>query len=335
MRFIDEAEIKICSGKGGAGLVSFHRERFMPKGGPDGGDGGRGGSIIFKADPSMKTLLDYRLRREYRAEDGKPGGKNRKKGRDGKDCILRVPVGTVIKDKNGEVLADLSEPDMEVVLLRGGRGGKGNARFALPHRQAPDFCSPPGEGIEMIIRLELKLIADIGIVGLPNAGKSTLINTISRAKAKVADYPFTTMYPNLGVVSFGPDTTFTVADMPGLIKGSAEGAGIGHRFLKHCERVKALVHLVDASDRSGWLEALETVEMELAKYDQNLLKKPRAIFASKIDCDGAEHGVKVLKKAASIRKIPFVAISSLTGQGIEECTKVMWQLLSDKHIQNL
>lgn len=323
MKFVDEAEITVRSGKGGNGLVSFRREKYVPRGGPDGGDGGHGGNVVFLADTSLKTLLDFRYRRLHKADNGAPGGSNRKTGKSGKDLVLRVPVGTIIYDKEGEVLADLDQPGESAIVARGGKRGAGNHRFALPWRQAPDFATQGKPGEELDVRLELKLIADIGIVGLPNAGKSTLINRISRARAKVADYPFTTLVPNLGVVELEHGRTFVVADMPGLIEGAAEGTGLGLQFLRHCERARALVHLVDVSPTLDPVEALTTIDRELDSHGDRLKDKPRLIVANKVDMPGSEEGRQALAEHASSLGIPFLAVSALTGDSIPE---LVWRL---------
>ncbi|MBL6975278.1 MAG: GTPase ObgE [Deltaproteobacteria bacterium] len=323
MKFVDEADITVRSGKGGNGLVSFRREKYVPRGGPDGGDGGHGGNVVFLAESNLKTLLDFKYRRLYKAANGAPGGSNRKTGKSGKDLVLRVPVGTVIHDRNGEILADLDQPGQSAIVARGGKRGAGNHRFALPWRQAPDFATQGKPGEELEVRLELKLIADIGIVGLPNAGKSTLINRISRAKAKVADYPFTTLVPNLGVVEVDHGRSFVVADMPGLIQGAADGTGLGLQFLRHCERARALVHLVDVSTELSPVEALDTIAGELAAHGDQLQGKPRVIVASKIDVPGFEDGRNALEKHAASLGVPFMAVSALTGEGIPD---LVWRL---------
>jgi GTP-binding protein len=326
MRFVDEVVITVRSGKGGNGLVSFHREKYVPHGGPDGGDGGRGGDVIFVAEQGLKTLLDFHYHRKHAAENGADGGNNNKTGRGGKDVVLKVPVGTVIfPAEGGEPLADLAEAGRQVVVARGGKAGHGNQNFCLPWRQAPDFATPGGPAVELELRLELKLLADIGIIGLPNAGKSTLINRISAAKAKVADYPFTTLVPNLGVVSLGPDRTFVVADLPGLIEGAAAGAGLGIQFLRHCERTRALVHMVDASGPDP-VGALQTVERELAAHGGGLADRPVVIVANKIDMPDTEAAVEALRAEAAARRAPFFTLSGLTGLGLKPLVQRMADL---------
>jgi GTP-binding protein len=322
MKFIDEATIQVRSGRGGNGLVSFRREKYVPKGGPDGGDGGRGADVVLEAAPGKRTLLDYHFKRKFRAPDGAPGGPSRRTGRSGETLVLPVPVGTLVFDENGEVLADLVEPGQREVMVKGGKPGQGNARFALPWRQAPDFAIPPGDGEARVLKLELKLLADVGLVGLPNAGKSTLVNRVSKAKARVADYPFTTLIPNLGVVALG-DRTFVVADLPGLIEGAAAGAGLGHQFLRHCERTRVLVHLVDVSDGGDAVANLEKVRFELAGHGAGLEDRPWVLVASKVDSALSEEPVESLRAWADARGVPFMSISALTGHGIPELIGLM------------
>jgi GTP-binding protein len=322
MRFIDEAVIVVRSGSGGKGCVSFRREKFVPKGGPDGGDGGRGGDVVFEAELGLNTLLDYHFKRRHMAPDGAPGEGRRMSGRGGLDLVLKVPVGTLIFDENGVVLGDLVAAGQQFVVCQGGHPGKGNQNFALPWRQAPDFASPPGPAVEMTVRLELKLLADIGLVGLPNAGKSTMINRISAAKAKVADYPFTTIIPNLGMVQVG-DRSFVVADMPGLIEGAAEGVGLGIQFLRHCERTRALAHLVDVSSGLDPVESFRVVEGELASHGGGLESKPVVVVATKVDMPDTQDATDALKALALSRGLKFHAVSARTGEGIEA---LVWTL---------
>lgn len=326
MRFIDEAIIEVRSGRGGDGRVSFRREKFVPKGGPDGGDGGRGGDVVLEADPHLKTLLEYHFRRRHKAPDGAPGGTSNKTGRSGAPLVLKVPVGTVVfPEVGGEPLGDLVEPGQRLTVAVGGHPGAGNQHFALPWRQTPTFARPGGDGEARVLRLELKLLADIGLVGLPNAGKSTLINRISAAKAKVADYPFTTLVPNLGVVGIG-DRSFVVADLPGLIEGAAEGVGLGHQFLRHCERTRALVHLVDAAAGDDPAADLDRVRSELVAYGHGLDTRPWILVASKADLPDTEAGTRALRDEAARRGVPFQAISSRSGQGIRELVGAMAEL---------
>ncbi|MBI2712611.1 MAG: GTPase ObgE, partial [Bdellovibrio sp.] len=306
MRFIDEAKIKISAGKGGPGCISFRRETFIPRGGPDGGDGGAGGDVIFRASAQLGTLQDFRFKRIYRAQDGVHGSGANKAGRDGEDIVIRVPVGTVVKDTGtGEVLIDFSHDGEEWIACKGGRGGKGNAHFVTSTHQAPKFAQPGEEGTHLEVSLELKLLADVGIIGFPNVGKSTLISRISAAKPKIADYAFTTLTPHLGVVSAG-DKSFVVADIPGLVEGAHKGYGLGHRFLKHIERTHVFIHLLDATllldtvpeDAASETDAvlakhgltIETlfqrylaIRNELGLFNEKLLHKPEIIVLNKVD----------------------------------------------------
>ncbi|HOE83474.1 MAG TPA: GTPase ObgE [Myxococcota bacterium] len=323
MRFIDEATIEVRSGNGGDGRVSFRREKFVPKGGPDGGDGGRGGDVVLRAHPNLRTLLDYHYKRKFTAENGQPGGTSNKTGRGGKNLVLDVPVGTMVfPEEGGEPLGDLAEAGQELVVAVGGAPGAGNQHFALPWRQTPYFAKNGGPGESKILRLELKLLADVGLVGLPNAGKSTLINGISAAKAKVADYPFTTLVPNLGVVAIG-DQSFVVADMPGLIKGAADGVGLGLQFLRHCERTSALVHLVDVSATEDPLADMAIIREELANYGKELDTRPWILVASKVDMPDVKQNVETLRAEAEACGVPFVAISTFTGEGVKELVSMM------------
>lgn len=327
MRFVDEATITVRAGKGGDGIVSFCREKYVHRGGPDGGDGGCGGHVIVRADSSLQTLLDYRYRKSYRAEDGGRGGPNRRTGRNGRDQILRVPVGTLVLSDEGEVLADLCAAGQEVVVCRGEHGGRGNARFAKPWRQAPDCSTPGGEGEQAVIRLELRLLADVGIVGLPNAGKSSLINRISAARARVADYPLTTLVPNVGVVEVAPGVTFVVAGMPGLVAGASRGVGLGMRFLCHCERARAFVYLVDVSGAGGdQVVALRTVGGELRAHGQDLASRPALVAANKCDLFGSGEETQALRREAERLGRPFYAISARTGDGVPDLVRAMARL---------
>lgn len=322
MRFIDEAVIVVTSGLGGKGCVSFRREKFVPKGGPDGGDGGRGGDVVLEACEDVGTLLDYHYKRKYRAQDGAPGERSRRSGKGGEDVVLKVPVGTIAFREGGEAECDLIAPGQRAVVCNGGHGGKGNQHFALPWRQAPDFAHPGGPSVTKTLRLELKLLADVGLVGLPNAGKSTMINRVSAAKAKVADYPFTTLIPNLGLVRVG-ERSFVMADMPGLIEGAAQGVGLGIQFLKHCERTRVLAHLVDCSSGQDPREAFAIVERELASHGAGLENKPFVVVASKIDMPGTQEAREALEALARERRAPFHAVSALTGEGVDE---LVWTL---------
>jgi GTP-binding protein len=323
--FIDEARIRVKAGDGGNGCMAFRREKFVPRGGPSGGDGGHGGSVVMAASERHNTLVHFRFNPEYKAERGRHGEGSNKTGRDGGDIVLNVPVGTILfDDLTGEKLHDFSRPDERLVIARGGRGGRGNARFATSTHQAPRECEPGRPGEERHFRLELKLLADVGLVGYPNVGKSTLISRISAARPKIADYPFTTLEPNLGVVSFGtpdgPDHfSFVVADIPGLIEGAHAGAGLGTQFLRHIERTRLLVHLVDVSDGSGRPDPVHDFNViveELRSFGAGLENKPMTVVASKLDAANPEK-LKQLKAHARRRKLPFFAISAVTGAGID------------------
>ncbi len=284
--FFDRAKIKIRSGNGGNGHVSFHREKYVTNGGPDGGDGGKGGDIIFEVDKGLNTLLDFRHKRKYFAENGSPGGKRNCTGKSGEDLIIKVPEGTLIKDSNtGMVITDMSGDNQRAVVLRGGRGGKGNQHFATPTMQIPRYAQPGKEGIEIDVDLELKVIADVGLIGFPNVGKSTFLASVSNAQPKIANYHFTTLTPNLGVVQVDVDKSFVLADIPGLIEGASQGAGLGHDFLRHVERTRLLVHVVDGASVEGRdpLEDIKLINEELRGYSKKLSEKPQIIVANKCD----------------------------------------------------
>jgi len=319
---IDAATVELKAGDGGDGCRSFRREKFVPRGGPDGGDGGHGGNIVFEADAGRSTLLDFRYRRHYKADSGRHGMGARKRGRDGEDIVLRVPVGTIIRNKStGDVIADLDEAGMRVVAASGGRGGRGNARFATPTIQAPTRCEPGRPGDELIVELELKSIADVGLVGLPNAGKSTMLSTISAAKPKIGDYPFTTLSPVLGLVSYGIDQGFVVADLPGIIEGAHEGKGLGDRFLKHIERTRVIVVLVDSSDEDPE-ESYRIITGELERYGEGLDEKPRIVVLTKADVSG-----DIDLSTFSFGGERILLVSSVTGRGIEEMKRAVRELL--------
>jgi GTP-binding protein len=326
MKFIDYVKIHVKAGDGGRGCVSFRREKYVPKGGPDGGDGGKGGNIIIKATKELNTLLDLRYQREYKAQRGEHGKGSNKHGRDGEGRIILVPVGTLIKNaETEEVIADLDHHDAEVVAAKGGRGGLGNAHFATPTRQAPKFAQPGEKGEEKWLVLELKLLADVGLIGLPNAGKSTLISVISSAKPKIADYPFTTLVPNLGVVKLEDFRSFVVADIPGLIEGAHRGAGLGFQFLRHVERTSILLHLVDISDMltTDPVEDFEKINRELVLYSPELLDKPMAVAGTKLDMAHDRVRLNRLKDYCRDKGLDFFPISSATGEGIKELVKYL------------
>jgi len=318
--FIDEAKIYVKAGDGGNGCLAFRREKYVPRGGPSGGDGGRGGDIIMVASEHANTLLRYRFNPEHKAQRGRHGEGSNRTGHEGESIELEVPVGTVAYDEqSGEKLYDFTHAGERFLVARGGRGGKGNARFATATHQAPTEHQPGRPGQERRLRLELKLLADAGLVGFPNAGKSTLISRLSAARPKIADYPFTTLEPNLGVVKLDDFRSFVVADIPGLIEGAHLGHGLGTQFLRHIERTKLLVHMVDVSDATGRdpVEDFETVMRELASFNEDLAKKPMIVVASKMDAAQDAGRAASLKRLAAQRGLPYLEISSVTGLGLE------------------
>ncbi|MGA9624660.1 MAG: GTPase ObgE [Bryobacteraceae bacterium] len=318
--FIDEARILVKSGDGGNGCLAFRREKFVPRGGPSGGDGGRGGDVTLVSTVHQNTLLQFRFNPEHKAERGRHGEGSQRTGAEGRSLDVQVPVGTVVYDEStGERLYDFTQPGERFTVARGGKGGKGNARFATSTHQAPTEHEPGRPGEEKRLRLELKLLADVGLVGFPNAGKSTLISRISAARPKIADYPFTTLEPNLGVVQFADFRSFVVADIPGLIEGAHLGHGLGVQFLRHIERTRLLAHLVDVSDASGRdpVADFETVMQELASFSDDLVKKPMILVATKMDAAQDPGRVARLRSLAAERGLPCFEISSVTGQGIE------------------
>ncbi len=322
--FIDEATIRVKAGDGGNGCLAFRREKFVPRGGPSGGDGGKGGDVIMESSERHNTLVHFRFNPEYKAERGRHGEGSNKTGREGDDITLKVPVGTIVYDEEtGDKVWDFSRPDERIVIAHGGHGGRGNARFATSTHQAPREHEEGRPGEERVFRLELKLLADVGLVGYPNVGKSTLISRISAARPKIADYPFTTLQPNLGVVAVGDqkeEISFVVADIPGLIEGAHEGAGLGTQFLRHIERTRLLVHLVDVSDASGRPDVVKDVEVilgELDSFGAHLAEKPVIMVASKIDAANKTKLAK-LKQYCKKNKLEFFPISAVTGKGIEE-----------------
>lgn len=330
--FIDVAKIKIASGKGGDGKVSFHREKYVASGGPDGGDGGRGGSVVFQVDDNLSTLLDFRYKKKYVAPNGENGMGKRMKGKDGADLVIRVPRGTIIRDRaTGRIMKDLSD-DEPFVAAKGGNGGWGNTHFATPTRQAPRFAKPGLPGVEMEITLELKLLADVGLVGFPNVGKSTLLSMVSAARPKIANYHFTTLIPNLGVVRVAEEQSFVMADIPGIIEGASEGAGLGHDFLRHIDRCCLLLHLVDASGSEGRdpLEDVQTINAELAGYSEFLASRPQIIVANKTDLLGDDREIlDKLKAYADEHDFGFLELSAATNQGVRELIHKTWEMLQD------
>jgi len=329
MKFIDEAIIEVAAGKGGAGARHFRREKFVPLGGPDGGNGGRGGTVIVRADPNVHTLLDFKFQLAWKAGDGAAGGGSNKDGKAGDDIIIKLPVGTQViaynreSSTSGEVVADLHSPGREVVVAKGGRGGKGNSFFKTATNQAPEHAQPGEGGEAKTFLLSLKLVADVGLLGLPNAGKSTLISRISSARPKIADYPFTTLVPNLGVVRGRGGLSFVVADIPGLIPGASEGRGLGIRFLKHVERTRILAHLLDLTllDESGELadlvEAFEGINAELKAFSPELIDRPQIVVLTKVDAAPSREKIEHYTRHFKQQGYPVIVISSATGEGID------------------
>lgn len=330
--FADRAKIYVRSGKGGDGHVSFRREKYVANGGPDGGDGGKGGDVIVEVDEGMNMLTGYRHVRKYLAQDGENGGKRNCRGKNGEDIVLKVPAGTVFKDADsGKVIADMSGDNKRIVLLSGGRGGNGNQHYATAKMQAPKYAQPGQEAQELNVLLELKVIADVGLLGFPNAGKSTLLSCISNARPEIADYPFTTLSPHLGVVDLDGEKGFVVADIPGLIEGASEGVGLGHDFLRHIERTKVMIHLVDAAQIEGRdaVEDIRIINNELKKYDENLAKRPQIIAANKIDA--IPEGDDVIERIRDeYGKLGYdvYPISAATGKGVRELLYAVRNLLN-------
>lgn len=322
--FADSAKIYIRSGKGGDGHVSFRRELYVAAGGPDGGDGGRGGDLIFEIDEGLNTLNDFRHVRKYVATDGEPGGKRKCHGADGEDKIVKVPPGTVIKEaETGKVIADMNYENRREIILKGGRGGKGNQHYATPTMQVPKYAQPGKPGMEMMVVLELKVIADVGLVGFPNVGKSTFLSRVTNAKPKIANYHFTTLNPNLGVVDLEGTDGFVIADIPGLIEGASDGIGLGHEFLRHIERTKLMIHMVDAASTEGRdpLVDIQVINDELQAYNSELAKRPQVIAANKTDIfygDEEETVISLLKEEFEPKGIPVFPISAVSGKGVKD-----------------
>jgi len=319
--FIDRARIFVKAGDGGNGAISFHREKYIAAGGPDGGEGGRGGDVIFLVDEGLRTLIDFRYKKNYKAEPGQNGGAANCTGRDGGDLVIKVPPGTVIKDEEtGRILADLIKPGQTEVIAKGGKGGKGNQHFATPTRQVPNFAKSGDPAEERWVLLELKLLADVGLIGYPNVGKSTLLSMVSAAKPKIANYHFTTIEPNLGVVSLGEGRSFVMADIPGLIEGAHEGVGLGHEFLRHVERTKLLVHVVDVSGIEGRnpIEDFEVINRELAQYNPVLAQRPQVVAANKTDLPEAEENLRKFSLDIETRGYKVFPISAAANKGIRE-----------------
>lgn len=329
--FFDKSKIFVKGGDGGNGMVAYRREKYVPEGGPWGGDGGRGGSVIFRADEGLRTLVDFRYRRHFKAEKGENGGSKNMHGRYGEDLLVRVPLGTIVKDaETDEVLADFTQPGQEEVIVKGGRGGRGNSRFANNRDKAPGYAEKGDPGEERWLWLELKLIADVGLIGFPNAGKSTLISKVSAAKPKIADYPFTTLEPNLGVVRLEDGLSFVVADIPGLIEGAHAGAGLGHEFLRHTERTRLLVHVLDIAGTEGRdpLNDYASINRELELYSSRLAGRKQLVAANKTDLPDAENNLLRLREKLG-PEVPVFPISALTGQGLEALLREIARLLPE------
>ena len=319
--FVDEVDILVRGGNGGRGCLSFHREKFVPKGGPDGGDGGRGGHVILRVDSQISTLIDLRYQSQYRAQRGENGRHKNQHGKDGDDLIVNVPPGTLVKDaETGEILADMAASDAQFIAAAGGQGGRGNARFKSATNQAPRYVQPGIEGEERSLHLELKLLADVGIIGLPNVGKSTLISRISAARPKIADYPFTTLIPNLGVVRTSNFRSFVVVDIPGLIEGASLGAGLGFQFLRHIERTRMFVHVIDLSSLTGRepLQDFQTINAELEQYEPTLLQRPQIVAANKLDVLDDDTRLSTLRAFCEQEGMACYPISAVTGEGVPE-----------------
>jgi GTP-binding protein len=331
MKFVDEVRTRVVAGNGGQGCVSFRREKYVPKGGPDGGDGGKGGDVVLEVSERKRTLLDFRYRHEFKASSGEHGKGNNRHGKSGRDLILEVAPGTLVKDPvTGEILADLVEPGQRWVAAKGGLGGKGNAHFVTSTRQIPRFAQPGEKGEEKDLLLELKLLADVGLVGLPNAGKSTLIAAVSAARPKVADYPFTTLVPNLGVVQYEDAAPFVMADIPGLISGAHQGVGLGIRFLRHIERTRILVHLIDvhAVPLDNPLQPYRLIENELLSYSREMQNKHRVIALNKTDLIPDSEQVEQIARTYRAMGQPVVLLSALRGSGIRELLQILTGLLT-------
>ncbi|NOK39348.1 GTPase ObgE [Corallococcus exercitus] len=331
MKFVDEVRIYVKAGDGGNGAVAFRREKFIERGGPNGGDGGNGGSVVFVANPQLTTLLDYRYQQHHRAKNGEHGMGSDCNGHGAEDMILQVPVGTLIRnEQTGELLVDLSDPGQQYVAAKGGRGGLGNMNFATSTRQTPRFAQDGGKGEEVTLRLELKLLADVGLLGFPNAGKSTFISRVSRARPKVADYPFTTLVPNLGMVQYKDNLSFVMADIPGIIEGASEGVGLGHQFLRHVERCKVLVHLIDMGAEGEGRKPLDDFNIlnaELKKYSAELASKPQVVAANKLDLTEARERLGPFTEALRRKGIRVYPVSCATGEGMQALMDAVAEVL--------
>jgi GTP-binding protein len=332
VHFIDVAKIYVKAGDGGDGCVAFRREAHVPRGGPSGGDGGDGGGVVFRADHQLGTLLDFKYRRHHKAPRGENGRGKDQYGKGGEDLVLKVPVGTMVYHADtGELLGDLDVDGAELTVAKGGKGGRGNIHFATPWNQAPRTAEDGTPGEELNVRLELKLIADVGLLGYPSVGKSTFIAKVSKARPKIADYHFTTLVPNLGVVRMGPERTMVVADIPGLIEGAADGAGLGHQFLRHVERTRVLVHILEASELTGPdrspLKDFDTINGELRKYAPDLADKPQIVVVNKVDLTDTRDSLEKVREAFEARDLKILAMSSATGEGVREVLEAAWRVL--------
>lgn len=330
--FTDQVEIYVKSGKGGDGMMHFHREKFIPRGGPDGGDGGRGGDVIFEVKPTLNTLSSFRKNQKFKAEDGARGGPSQMTGRDGKDLLIHVPPGTVIFDADtGDLIGDLTQPGQQLTICKGGRGGRGNQHFATSRNQAPRTAEKGAPAEEKRLRLELKLIADIGLIGVPNAGKSTLLTALTNAKPKIAPYPFTTLEPNLGVAHIDDDTTVVFADIPGLIEGASQGAGLGHDFLRHIQRTRVLIHLLDGLSDDPVAD-FSQINAELSLFDPNLAKKPQIVALNKLDQPEVQERLGEIQKKFRKRKVELMTISALARTNTRDLLVKAYQMLQDAPI---
>ena len=333
MQFVDEVRIHVKAGDGGNGVVAFRREKYIPRGGPSGGEGGDGGSVIFVADTQLGTLLDLRYQQTYKAQRGEHGQGRDRYGKGGEDLIVRVPVGTLLKDaETGEIVADLAHEGDRCIAAKGGRGGRGNIHFATSTNQTPRHAEDGKPGEERALHVELKLMADAGLLGFPNAGKSTFISRVSRAKPKIADYPFTTLVPHLGVVALsGEGRSFVLADIPGLIEGASEGAGLGHRFLRHVERTRVLLHLVEMSPdpERDPLHDWEIINRELARHDPELAARPQVVALTKIDLPDTRDALPALRESFKARGVELLALSAVTGEGVNECLERLWTRIAE------
>jgi len=330
--FVDRVKIHIKGGNGGNGAVSFYRAKYVTNGGPDGGDGGKGGDIVFVADESLNTLMDFRYKKSFKAQPGSDGSKRNRSGADGEDTVIKVPVGTIIREaESGKIMADMSKKDDTRVIVKGGKGGKGNQHFATPTRQAPRYCEKGRLSKEYDVILELKLIADVGLIGFPNAGKSTVLSMVTNANPKIANYHFTTLSPNLGVVRNRWGEDFVMADIPGLIEGASEGMGLGHEFLRHVERTKVLIHVVDAAGLEGTdpAESIEKINNELAKYNEELLKRPMIIAANKMDIPEASKNFEKIKNIYEDKGFKVFPVSAASNSGLDELISAAAEILKD------